>query len=176
VRKRLRRIKRLVILGGIVGVVIALRKAKAARDARTVLGPPAAWPPLKVGEPPVAAVGDLAAEPPVHHTSPPADVPLVADVPVAAVGLLDTDPDIDAVVSAWVAPEGGSCPLSHPVKANTNSGIYHVPGGQFYERTRAERCYVDAAAAEADGYRAARRTSGSEPDHGIQDTQSGGTT
>ncbi len=52
--------------------------------------------------------------------------------------------------------DGGGCPLSHPVKANGNSGIYHVPGGQFYERTRAERCYVDAAAAEADGYRAAK--------------------
>jgi micrococcal nuclease len=38
-----------------------------------------------------------------------------------------------------------------------SSGIYHVPGGQFYERTTAERCYADPQAAEADGYRAARR-------------------
>jgi len=60
--------------------------------------------------------------------------------------------------------------VTHPVKVNANSGIYHVPGGQFYERTKAERCYVDAAAAEADGYRAARRTSGSESDHGVRRT------
>jgi hypothetical protein len=42
------------------------------------------------------------------------------------------------------------------VKAKESSGIYHVPGSTFYARTRPERCYVDAAAAEADGYRAAK--------------------
>jgi hypothetical protein len=155
VRKQLRRIKRLAILFGIAGVVFALRRAKAARDARQVLGPPATWPPLEVGEAPVAAVGDLAAEPAGHDdASPPADVPGVADVPVAAVGVLATDNPLPA----WVAAENGACPLSHPVKANVNSGIYHVPGGQFYARTKAERCYVDAAAAEADGYRAAKNS------------------
>ena len=44
----------------------------------------------------------------------------------------------------------------HPVKANDNSGIFHVPGGRFYDRTKAERCYVDAESAAADGYRAAK--------------------
>jgi hypothetical protein len=153
VRKQLRRIKRLAILGGIFGVVLALRRAKAARDARQVLGPPATWPPLEVAEAPVAAVGDLVAEPAAHvDASVSIEMPVVADVPVAAVGPLATeDPH-----PTWVAAEDGSCPLSHPVKANANSGIYHVPGGQFYERTKAERCYVDAAAAEADGYRAAK--------------------
>ena len=57
-----------------------------------------------------------------------------------------TDPDAD-----------GSCPASHPVKAKLASGIYHVPGGGNYERTKPDRCYVDAAAAEADGLRAAKR-------------------
>ena len=62
-----------------------------------------------------------------------------------------------AADTSWVEPdEEGACPLSHPIKANANSGIYHEPGGQFYDRTRAERCYVDAAGAEADGYRAAK--------------------
>ncbi len=56
----------------------------------------------------------------------------------------------------WVSPLDGVCPLTHPVKANDNSGIYHVPGGRFYDRTQAERCYRDAATAEADGYRAAK--------------------
>lgn len=57
-------------------------------------------------------------------------------------------------VGVWVLPEDdGSCPSSHPIKANDNSGIFHVPGGRFYERTRAERCYTTADAAIADGYR-----------------------
>ena len=37
------------------------------------------------------------------------------------------------------------------------SKVYHVPGGGNYERTKPDRCYVDAAAAEADGLRAAKR-------------------
>ena len=154
VRKWLRRVKRLVYLGGLVGGVYAVRQAKARRDARTNLGEPATWPPLQVADPPVAAVGDLvtAAEPAATADAPPQPEPVTADEPVAPVGDLAAD---DAV--AWLAPDdGGGCPLSHPVKANGSSGIFHVPGGQFYDRTRAERCYVDAAAAEADGYRAAK--------------------
>jgi hypothetical protein len=56
----------------------------------------------------------------------------------------------------WVEAVDGACPVSHPVKVKVGSGIYHLPGGRFYERTRPERCYADAAAAEADGYRAAK--------------------
>ena len=57
---------------------------------------------------------------------------------------------VTALDATWVEPdEEGACPLSHPVKANANSGIYHVPGGPFYDRTHAERCYADAAGAEA---------------------------
>jgi hypothetical protein len=56
--------------------------------------------------------------------------------------------------AAWVAPTAeGACPASHPIKAKMSSGIYHEPGGANYERTRPDRCYVDAAAAEADGLR-----------------------
>lgn len=53
----------------------------------------------------------------------------------------------------------GSCPSTHPIKANDNSMIYHEPGGQFYERTQADRCYASAADAEVDGYRAAKGSS-----------------
>ena len=160
VRKKLRRIKRLGYLGLLVGAVVALRRAKAARDARTVLGPPATWPPLEPSEAPVAAVGDLAADTPptpvAIRTSPTASDELVpSEEPVAAVGTLAADD-----LPAWVPPQDGGCPQSHPIKANGNSGIFHEPGGQHYERTHAERCYVDAAAAEADCYRAAKRTSG----------------
>jgi hypothetical protein len=55
---------------------------------------------------------------------------------------------------SWVDPDAdGSCPVTHPVKAKLSSGIYHLPGGASYERTKPDRCYVDAAAAEADGLR-----------------------
>ena len=40
---------------------------------------------------------------------------------------------------------------------NTNSGIFHVPGGRFYDTTVLHRCYLDPAAAEADGLRASKR-------------------
>lgn len=56
----------------------------------------------------------------------------------------------------WVDPVDGACPDGFPIKANAKSGIYHVPGGQFYARTVPERCYADADSAEADGYRAAK--------------------
>ena len=56
-----------------------------------------------------------------------------------------------------VDPVDGACPASHPVKGKLASGIYHLPGGINYERTRPDRCYVDAAAAESDGLRGAKR-------------------
>ena len=58
---------------------------------------------------------------------------------------------------AWVEPVEGQCPISHPVKGNASSNIYHVPGSRFYDMTTPERCYLDAAAAEADGMRAPKR-------------------
>lgn len=56
-------------------------------------------------------------------------------------------------VTRWVLPVDGECPPGYPVKANDNSGIYHLPGGRSYDRTVAERCYASAEEAEADGYR-----------------------
>ena len=60
--------------------------------------------------------------------------------------------------SGWVEPNpDGSCPDGYPVKAKTSSGIFHVPGGAFYDRTTPDRCYPDAAAAQAGGLRQAKR-------------------
>ena len=61
------------------------------------------------------------------------------------------------VGAAWLDPVGGQCPSTHPVKAKLSSGIYHLPGMAAYARTHPDRCYVDAAAAEADGLRPAKR-------------------
>jgi hypothetical protein len=59
-----------------------------------------------------------------------------------------------AAEPAWLpANEDGSTPEGHPVKVKESSGIFHVPGGRFYDRTKPDRCYPTAAAAEADGYR-----------------------
>jgi hypothetical protein len=55
----------------------------------------------------------------------------------------------------WREPVDGACPDGYPIKV-AKSGIYHVPGGRSYDRTTAERCYVNADEAEADGYRRAK--------------------
>jgi len=57
----------------------------------------------------------------------------------------------------WVEPNGdGSCPPTHPIKAKLASGIYHVPGGANYDRTRPDRCYASEEAAVRDGLRRAK--------------------
>jgi very-short-patch-repair endonuclease len=56
-----------------------------------------------------------------------------------------------------VAPDTrGGCDNAHPVKAN-ETGIYHVPGGQFYVDTTAVRCFATPAQAEDAGYRRSQR-------------------
>ena len=55
-----------------------------------------------------------------------------------------------------------TCPTTDPIKGNftTYSGercIYHVPGGQFYGKTKPERCYATAEEARQDGCRRSRR-------------------
>ena len=69
----------------------------------------------------------------------------------------DAETDAPGAGGSWAPPlDNGECPPGYPVKANANSGIYHVPGGRSYNRTVAERCYASAEAAEADGYRPAK--------------------
>ncbi len=57
----------------------------------------------------------------------------------------------------WVEPLGTATPTTHPVKAKLSSMLYHLPGMAFYDRTRPDRCYVDAEAAEADGFNRSKR-------------------
>ena len=86
--------------------------------------------------------------------------PAENDPAVSVVNALVDAPEarsVDRAGGGWVDPlDDGSCPLDHPVKANDNSGIFHEPGGRFYDRTRPERCYASPEAATADGYRPAR--------------------
>lgn len=85
-------------------------------------------------EPPVPTV--RAEWPPIH----PPDVSAAADGTASATG--------------WVAAgEMEEPPTGFPVKVKVSSGIFHVPGGRFYDRTNADRFYATTDAAEADGYR-----------------------
>lgn len=58
------------------------------------------------------------------------------------------------------SPSAGlQCPASHPIKGNftTYNGercIYHIPGSEFYDATKPERCYATPRDAVADGCRA----------------------
>jgi len=80
--------------------------------------------------------------PPQPHTDAPSEAAPVVEQPVD---------------NGWVEPSDGTCPTSHPVKAKLASGIFHVPGGANYDRTRADRCYASPEVATADGLRAAKR-------------------
>jgi len=56
-----------------------------------------------------------------------------------------------------------TCPLTHPIKGNFTPTdpkeycIYHVRGGQFYGKTKPERCYATEADAVKDGCRRSKR-------------------
>jgi len=60
------------------------------------------------------------------------------------------------------AQDAWTCPTTHPIKGNftTYSGercIYHMPGGQFYDKTKPERCYAAEEEARQDGCRRSKR-------------------
>ena len=145
----LRWIRRLIWIGLIGGVGAAAytvwHRRQLERPAQDWSGDDAV--PLRlVGDEPRGAATTF---------TPLADDPSPNDAP-----LVDATPDDTAAEddppSTWVAPVDGACPSGYPIKGNSNSLIYHVPGGRFYDRTVPERCYASAADAEADGYRAAK--------------------
>jgi hypothetical protein len=143
----LRRLFRLVVTAGVVGgVVVLVRKILTAGEpaGATVA---AAVPPLPREEwPPLEPDPVLAEPPPSNGLEPDPEAPQPTET--------STTGDVDA---AWVDPVDDACPTTHLVKAKMASKIFHVPGGLSYERTKPDRCYRDAAAAEADGLRAAKR-------------------
>ena len=59
--------------------------------------------------------------------------------------------------TAWIDPDGGVCPTTHPVKAKLRSAIFHLPGMAAYARTVPDRCYPDEQSALDDGLRKAAR-------------------
>lgn len=136
----IRRLFRLVVLAGVVaGAVAAVRALTSSKDPLPAPAAPSSepWPPLPT-------------EPVEPTPAPPKEAAPVTAVP---------EPDGVPIGNAsFVEPtEGGECPDGFPIKAKLRSKIFHAPGQLNYDRTTPDRCYVDAAAAEADGLRAAKR-------------------
>ena len=135
----IRRLLRLALLLGLLGgIAVALTKllgSQANDTPRLATRPSEPWPRL-TSDPSVAAAPIARAVPDPEATAPPDQLPSAG---------------------VWVEPTGGVCPTSHPVKAKLASKIFHLPGMANYDRTKADRCYVDAAAAEGDGLRPAKR-------------------
>lgn len=121
------------------------------------------WPPINPpGEapstepdPPTAAASQPA--PTATPNAPSTDSSVPAAAPEHSASGSAAQPLLGGGDRAWVEPaEDGSCPTDFPIKANDNSGIFHVPGGRFYDRTGPERCYRNPVDAIADGYRQAK--------------------
>jgi hypothetical protein len=71
-----------------------------------------------------------------------------------------TEPVVEvAAVEGQYTPTDGAydCPPDFPIKGNSKSHIYHLPGGASYNATMPNICFATEAAAEAAGYRATKR-------------------
>jgi hypothetical protein len=98
--------------------------------------------------------------PPQPHTEAPTPNARAAEAVAPAAEAAEVVPEVlpeEAAESGWIEPDAGVCPVSHPVKAKLASGIFHVPGGANYDRTKPDRCYTSVEAAETDGLRPAKR-------------------
>ena len=49
------------------------------------------------------------------------------------------------------------CPSNKLIKGNSQSGIYHMPYGQYYDKTAPERCFATEQDAKNAGFRASKR-------------------
>lgn len=152
-----------LVVGLVIAIVRALRVEGSGPDAVGAGAPPLPAPtasPEPVedrvtstsvpGPAPEPAATPSSGEPPPDVVPPVAADP-VPDEPARA------DPASGAEAATWEEPVGGACPPGFPVKARESSGIYHVPGGAFYERTTPDRCYPTAETAETDGFRSSKR-------------------
>jgi hypothetical protein len=115
---------RRVLILVLIGVAAGAAMSWRGRSATPTPAAPAQWPPLP-------------------------ERPATADAPEHRSAAVDV-----TAAQIWLpALDDGSAPAGHPIKVKVSSGIFHEPGGRFYDRTRPDRCYPTAAAAEADGYR-----------------------
>lgn len=61
-------------------------------------------------------------------------------------------PAADLPAGAKAPKVDGGAPKGYEIKGNADSGLYHVPGSAFYDRTVAEFYFATAEAAEAAGF------------------------
>ena len=90
------------------------------------------------------------------------DAPGPAEVEELTLDDNATDEAAQAPAAAVELPKGavasnedGSAPEGHEVKGNANSGLYHVPGSQWYDATEAEFWFASAEDAEKAGFKPA---------------------
>jgi hypothetical protein len=154
----LSRMLRFAILLAVVAAIVEAIRRMAQPEAATSTAVPRPWTPLE----PTPGSGNGATAGASEQTSsaevsPPEPQP-VSRVEAPAPAEAPAEPSSNAAPAKWVDPDAeGACPASHPLKAKDSSKIVHQPGGLSYDRTHADRCYLDLDAAEADGYRAAKR-------------------
>lgn len=142
-------------------LVISLGSFSAAQAAGEATPPPVmTTPALPAVKPAVPMTTPTlpAAQPAVPMTTPtlPAAKPAVPmttpALPVAKPAATSTS----ALGAGVAANPDGSCPETAPVKIS-KSKIYHVPEGRNYAKTKAQKCFADAEAAEQAGYRAPKK-------------------
>jgi len=78
------------------------------------------------------------------------EVKAFADVPAE-----DTPAAVELPKGAKAPLKSGNAPKGYEVKGNADSGLYHEPGGQWYDATEAEFWFKSAEDAEAAGFKRA---------------------
>jgi hypothetical protein len=91
----------------------------------------------------------------------PAEEPSTARVAAPEPPAASREPFDTAVLAEsgqWIPTDGAhECPAEFPIKGNSNSHIYHLPGGASYNATIPNICFASEEAAEAAGFRATKR-------------------
>ena len=133
------------LLGGAIAAALKMVQGRASSAPAPVT--PAPWTPIPDAEPVVVP----------QRPRPDVSIADLQEAPVKKAPAKKAAAPKPKKLEPWVEPVDGECPPTHPVKGKMTSKIYHLPGGFNYARTRPDRCYLDAAAAEADGLRPAKR-------------------
>ena len=124
----IKRILKLAVITAIVGALVSWLRSRSSEENEDSEEEDLPWPPIRTNE--------------TESTS----------------TVVEPNDGSPVEPREWLScDESGNCPESHPIKAKDSSGLYHIPGGNIYERTIPDRCYATLEAAEADGYRQSQR-------------------
>tara|TARA_B100001142_G_C14191165_1_gene600008 strand:- start:294 stop:677 length:384 start_codon:yes stop_codon:yes gene_type:complete len=124
----IKRILKLAVITAIVGALVSWFRSRSSEEDENSEEEDLPWPPIRTNE--------------TESTS----------------TVVEPNDGSPVEPREWLScDESGNCPESHPIKAKDSSGLYHIPGGNIYERTIPDRCYATLEAAEADGYRQSQR-------------------